>query len=556
MPVDSTEPRSASLVTTAGLMSTQMSRTPAGVMFPTPIEWSMEESMRIMSAPSMSRAYSACAAIRSTSVSGSGPSSRIEPASAKGTPWRTLSYMTPLRTTPAPTACRPPPELADQAAGDARLAGGAVDDQYGVHPLPGRAHPPPAHPHVGREDARAVEVVGRDPLLLDRRETRVVLVLGDPRARLDEPREDRVQALGRRRHHPHARERGLVVAEAGLEGLDLEVAPAVGDAVEHGVHEARVEQVALDLDRALAHLGGDPRGARGPPRARVLELEDQALGGAARQDELPERADDDLVAPARQALAERVAREVRDHRAAGHDRVARTVEGVGRVHLAALLGRHARGDAVERVAVEGVGVVEEAALGERAETGVEVVEALVDQAQRHDLDVHHLRQVAVRLERGTHAVAAPEERRSRLEERVALALERPPARELDDAAAAAAKPLDGVARLGRALGEAEACGHEGVVVHEPRVGGEGHVGEARRGLEQLQVGARGERRAECLPLPHRLLGVGAADVPLHPRVDDVLDAVEARRAEEEGVARRHPDHYSARARQAQPGHSL
>src|SRR5204862_1740361 len=109
MPVDSTEPRSASLVTTAGLMSTQMSRTPAGVTFPTPIEWSMEKSMRIMSAPSISRAYSACAATRSTIVSGSGPSSRIEPASAKGTPWRTHSYMTPLRTAPASTACRMPP---------------------------------------------------------------------------------------------------------------------------------------------------------------------------------------------------------------------------------------------------------------------------------------------------------------------------------------------------------------------------------------------------------------------------------------------------------------
>ena len=180
-----------------------------------------------------------------------------------------------------------------------------------------------------------------------------------------------------------------------------------------------------------------------------------------------------------------------------------------------------------------------------------MVEALVDEAERDDLDVQHLRQVAVGLERGAHAVAAPEERRARLEERVALALERPAAGQLGDAVAAAAKPLDGVPRLGRALREAEARRHEGVLVHEPRVGGEGHVGEARRGLEQLQVGARGERRAECLPLPHRLLGVGAADVPLHPRVDDVFDAVEARRAEEKAVARRHRDHYSARARQAQ-----
>ena len=43
--------RSLSLVTTAGLMSTQTSFTPAGVMLPTPMEWSMEESISIKSAP-------------------------------------------------------------------------------------------------------------------------------------------------------------------------------------------------------------------------------------------------------------------------------------------------------------------------------------------------------------------------------------------------------------------------------------------------------------------------------------------------------------------------
>src|SRR5439155_1250202 len=104
MPVDSTEPRSASLVTTAGLMSTQMSRTPAGVMFPTPIEWSMEESMRIMSAPSISRAYSACAATRSTIVSGSGPSSRIEPASSTRRSLEASAVMNP-KVSPARGTC-------------------------------------------------------------------------------------------------------------------------------------------------------------------------------------------------------------------------------------------------------------------------------------------------------------------------------------------------------------------------------------------------------------------------------------------------------------------
>src|SRR2546425_326937 len=82
-------------------------------------------------------------------------------------------------------------------------------------------------------------------------------------AGLDELRQDRLQALGRRRQHAQARERGLVVAEAGLEGFDLEVAAALGDTVEEGVHQTGVEEIALDLDCALAHLGRHSRDARG-----------------------------------------------------------------------------------------------------------------------------------------------------------------------------------------------------------------------------------------------------------------------------------------------------
>jgi len=41
MPTVCEDPRSASLVTTAGLMSTQMTRTEDGSMLPTPIPWSM-----------------------------------------------------------------------------------------------------------------------------------------------------------------------------------------------------------------------------------------------------------------------------------------------------------------------------------------------------------------------------------------------------------------------------------------------------------------------------------------------------------------------------------
>ncbi len=51
MPMAWPEPRSASFVTTAGLMSTQMVRTQAGIMLPVAMECSMVESMITSEAP-------------------------------------------------------------------------------------------------------------------------------------------------------------------------------------------------------------------------------------------------------------------------------------------------------------------------------------------------------------------------------------------------------------------------------------------------------------------------------------------------------------------------
>src|SRR5215475_6515611 len=100
------EPRSESFVTTAGLMSTQTIRTHDGVILPAPIEWSIDDKQTTILAPSSSRAYSSCASIKSIWVSGKGPSSRIEPASTKGTFFLTASYIMPERRTPASTAPR------------------------------------------------------------------------------------------------------------------------------------------------------------------------------------------------------------------------------------------------------------------------------------------------------------------------------------------------------------------------------------------------------------------------------------------------------------------
>src|SRR5439155_9924697 len=97
-------PRSASLVTTAWLMSTQYVSTPAGSRLPVAMAWSVEASMRATVTPGTSARMASAAATTSVITSGSGPSSRNEPPSTNGTRRLTHSYITPPRTKPSSTA--------------------------------------------------------------------------------------------------------------------------------------------------------------------------------------------------------------------------------------------------------------------------------------------------------------------------------------------------------------------------------------------------------------------------------------------------------------------
>src|SRR5207247_4058366 len=98
--------------------------------------------------------------------------------------------------------------------------------------------------------------------------------------------------------------------------------------------------------------------------------------------------------------------------------------------------------------------------GERADARVEVVEPLVDQPERDHLDVEEIGEVAVRLQGSADAVAAPDERGARLEERVPLTLERAAARQRHDPVAAIAKPGREVGDFGLALGKTGARRNE------------------------------------------------------------------------------------------------
>jgi hypothetical protein len=76
-------------------MSTQTVRTPAGSMLPVAIECSMVDSIRAMRTPESAARIRCCATIMSVMTSGSGPSSRTEPASTMSTPWSIADFITP-----------------------------------------------------------------------------------------------------------------------------------------------------------------------------------------------------------------------------------------------------------------------------------------------------------------------------------------------------------------------------------------------------------------------------------------------------------------------------
>ena len=75
------EPRSASLMAVEGLMSTQTTRTQEGSRLPTAIECSVVAIIRQKVTPRSFSRISCCATSTSVTTSGSGPSSRMLPAS-------------------------------------------------------------------------------------------------------------------------------------------------------------------------------------------------------------------------------------------------------------------------------------------------------------------------------------------------------------------------------------------------------------------------------------------------------------------------------------------
>ena len=173
-----------------------------------------------------------------------------------------------------------------------------------------------------------------------------------------------------------------------------------------------------------------------------------------------------------------------------------------------------------------------------AQRGVEVVELVVDQAQRHHLPSEHGRQLLGRREVGPEPVAGQhgavpgdEDVPLALVHVLGLVHGRP---------AVPAEPVHVRGRLGRALGVAEAHAEHGGVDHGGAVRREHHVGQPRDRLDDRDgVPERLIGLPQGLPLPQRQRRIDGGVRP-HPRVDRVRHGEVLGRAHQVGPGRGDP----------------
>ena len=171
----------------------------------------------------------------------------------------------------------------------------------------------------------------------------------------------------------------------------LEAAATLDDAIQGPVDQATVQQVALQPDRAAQAARGwalepQPRPCRRcGDQAGFIEPQGEAFGGTTRLEEFAQRRFQHVVAPRFQLVPQPGAGLVENHAAAHIHGVAGEGQGVGFSHHQPLCGGHAGFNQAVGIEIKRRRVIEQRAIAERAEAGIEVVEAFVHQAQRQHL---------------------------------------------------------------------------------------------------------------------------------------------------------------------------
>ena len=220
----------------------------------------------------------------------------------------------------------------------------------------------------------------------------------------------------------------------------LEAAASLHDAIKGPVDQTTVQQVPLQPDRAVqAGLGSalvlQPRSRLQPsPRcpspcrrscrrrakqAGLIEPQGEAFGGTTSLEEFAQRRFHHVVAPRLQLLAQPGAGLVENHAAAHIHGVAGEGQGVGFSHHQPLGGGHAGFNQAVGIEIKRRWVIEQGAIAERAEAGIQVVEAFVHQAQRQHLYRQGLGQQWMGSQLRAEAVARPQPTAAAIQQGVA-----------------------------------------------------------------------------------------------------------------------------------------
>ena len=299
------------------------------------------------------------------------------------------------------------PEVTQQSDdGDGAHRVMVVNHNAAVHALALDAHPLASDPHFGRIDGRDVKIFGRDAIDRDGFESRVGGALrgGGDAAKFDELANEVVEHIGRGCRNADFRPRNALALFAELKVQNLKAASAIDSQFQGAVEKARVQEVTFQTENPAYDIAV---GSRAWPW-QFVQAQGKTFGCAAGFDKLSQRRFKDLEARGRKPGSERFAGAMEDESVADIDGVSGEMNGVSFVEDKALFFGHPALDLGVGAGVESRRVIQQKASFEWAETGVEMVEAFIDESQADDLNAKQLGQERVSVELGAEAVARPE----------------------------------------------------------------------------------------------------------------------------------------------------
>ena len=232
---------------------------------------------------------------------------------------------------------------------------------------------------------------------------------------------------------------------------------------------------------------------------------------------------------------------------AAFHRVAGEMQCVRKLDLQAALGRREAFDPLHRLRVEGRRIIHQPAVGERAETSVEVIEARIDETQRYDGPLERGFEQRRRLGARAPAVTAPDEAARRIRQSVARALEGNFLRPGRDGETLRSKKAWKKGSSGRRSSVMKRLSTTVRSNARPALAVNTMSGRRGCGGTKSSSACSARSAAQAFPFLTGAGEVGLPDLMLHPGIDDVVDAIMIGRAHDDALPLASPRYSAALA---------